>query len=87
VFYQFNHRGKKRHKETSYAQEEMVLLRTLKGHADSVVSVSFSADSKYLASGSGDDTIKILDDVSALDIVPAEKQPPETKMLINRPVL
>jgi WD40 repeat protein len=35
------------------------LVRTLAGHADVVVSVSFSPDGSLLASGSGDGTIKL----------------------------
>ncbi|KAH8748441.1 hypothetical protein F5883DRAFT_721048 [Diaporthe sp. PMI_573] len=39
-------------------------LQTLEGHDDSVNSVAFSADGQRLASGSGDDTIKIWDPAS-----------------------
>ncbi|TRU47298.1 MAG: protein kinase [Microcystis aeruginosa Ma_QC_Ca_00000000_S207] len=35
------------------------LEKTLTGHSDSVLSVAYSSDSRYLASGSGDNTIKI----------------------------
>jgi len=35
------------------------LLKTLKGHTDYVLSVCFSPDGKFLASGSGDDTVKL----------------------------
>ncbi|MEI6446233.1 MAG: hypothetical protein WCO29_24680 [Nostocales cyanobacterium ELA583] len=35
------------------------LLQTLTGHSDPVRSVAYSPDGKTLASGSGDDTIKI----------------------------
>lgn len=34
-------------------------IKTLKGHCENVVSVSYSPDGKYLASGSVDDTVKI----------------------------
>ena len=46
---------------TLSAQSEINLkyLKTLKGHSDFVVSVSWSPDGKYLASGSGDYTIII----------------------------
>ncbi|KAF2788429.1 WD40 repeat-like protein, partial [Melanomma pulvis-pyrius CBS 109.77] len=36
-------------------------LLTLKGHSDSVSSVAFSPDLTQLASGSGDQTVKIWD--------------------------
>jgi len=36
-------------------------IATLKGHSEFVSSVTFSSDSKLLASGSGDDTIKLWD--------------------------
>jgi eukaryotic-like serine/threonine-protein kinase len=39
-------------------------LLTLKGHADGVRSVAFSPDGKHLASGSGENTIKIWDAAS-----------------------
>jgi serine/threonine protein kinase len=35
------------------------LEKTLTGHSDSVLSAAYSSDSRYLASGSGDNTIKI----------------------------
>ncbi|CCQ68492.1 Protein kinase:G-protein beta WD-40 repeat [Crocosphaera watsonii WH 0402] len=35
------------------------MVRTLTGHSDSVVSVAYSPDGKYLASGSWDNTVKI----------------------------
>jgi hypothetical protein len=41
------------------AIEKLALLRTLKGHTDSVNSVALSADGQILASGSHDDTIKV----------------------------
>jgi len=34
-------------------------IKTLKGHCENVVSVSYSPDGKYLASGSWDETVKI----------------------------
>ncbi|MBQ1191954.1 MAG: hypothetical protein IIX43_06745 [Bacteroidales bacterium] len=34
-------------------------LKTLEGHSGDVNSVSWSSDGKYLASSSGDDTVKI----------------------------
>jgi WD40 repeat protein len=37
----------------------MALVRTLTGHTDGVLSVSFSPDGSLLASGSGDKTIKL----------------------------
>ena len=39
---------------------------TLKGHSDTVWSVSFSPDGKWIVSGSDDKTIKIWD-ISSLD--------------------
>ncbi len=36
-------------------------LKTLEGHSDKIYSVTFSADSKILASGSGDHSIKLWD--------------------------
>ena len=33
-------------------------IKTLKGHCEDVVSVSYSPDGKYLASGSADETVK-----------------------------
>ena len=35
------------------------LIKTLTGHSDSVLSVVFSADGEYLASGSSDKTIGV----------------------------
>lgn len=43
-------------------------LQTLEGHSDSVTSVAFSADSKYVASGSADETVKIWDAVTGHEI-------------------
>jgi WD40 repeat protein len=34
-------------------------LKTLQGHTDSVNTISFSPDGKYLVSGSSDKTVKI----------------------------
>ena len=40
---------------------------TLRGHADSVCSVSYSPDGKHIVSGSRDDTVKIWDAQSGDD--------------------
>ena len=37
------------------------LLKTLKGHTDTVISVSFSADSTKIVSGSVDKTVRVWD--------------------------
>jgi WD40 repeat protein len=42
-----------------WSMELMKQLTRLKGHNSRVISVSFSPDSKYLASGSGDGMIKL----------------------------
>lgn len=39
--------------------KDFKLLRTLEGHSDKSLSVSWSLDGKYLASGSWDGTVKI----------------------------
>lgn len=39
--------------------KDFKLLRTLEGHSDKSLSVSWSPDGKYLASGSNDNTIRI----------------------------
>ena len=41
-------------------------MLTLKGHSDTVSSVSFSPDGKRIVSGSGDKTLKVWD-ISSLD--------------------
>jgi tetratricopeptide (TPR) repeat protein/DNA-binding beta-propeller fold protein YncE len=46
-------------KEKKIKEASDILLKTLKGHADNVRSVSFSPDGKHLASGSSDKTIKL----------------------------
>ena len=42
---------------------------TLKGHSDDVRSVAFSPDGKRLASGSGDDTIKLWDTITGNELL------------------
>jgi WD40 repeat protein len=46
------------------------LLRTLEGHPNSVVSVAFDPQGGTLASGSGDNTVKLWE----ADILPAQNQ-------------
>jgi len=46
---------------TSLSAQQPQLLATLEGHTDCVYSVAFSPDSKTLASGSGDHSIKLWD--------------------------
>jgi WD40 repeat protein len=48
--------------------EAFSLLRTITGHAESVHSVAFSPDGQTLASGSGDDTIKLWNLVSGQEL-------------------
>jgi WD40 repeat protein len=43
-------------------------IKTLSGHSDSVLSVSFSVDGKTLASGSWDKTVKLWDTETGKEI-------------------
>jgi WD40 repeat protein len=45
------------------------VVATLEGHEDYVTSVTFSPDSKYLASGSRDETVKLWSVESQTEIV------------------
>ncbi|EMR90185.1 putative vegetative incompatibility protein het-e-1 protein [Botrytis cinerea BcDW1] len=49
------------HPEPNIDLEWNAVIQTLEGHSGSVNSIAFSADSRMLASGSGDHTIKIWD--------------------------
>ena len=40
-------------------EQEKLLVRTMEGHSGYVFSVAFSPDGQYLASGSGDNTVKL----------------------------
>ena len=58
---------------------------TLEGHIDFVNSVAFSPDGQRIASGSNDETIKIWDAASGLEVMTlwSLSLPPEATQLSN----
>ena len=46
-----------------------VEIKKLEGHSGSVTSVAFSGDSKYIASGSGDNTVRLWDAATGVEII------------------
>ena len=64
------------------------ILQTLQGHTDVVTSVAFSSDNKWVASGSGDKSVRLwcIDDPSTKEVLSQEAANDDGRVLLKQQV-